>query len=137
MTTFCAVPYSSPLVLMVVESNHSFYFVLGHSTFSAKFRLNMWGQSEAFSISIYTSTASSWVFTILCKLGHALFVGFSIRLCFFIPFTMLVGWMVHVHSINFTFYIVLGVPPSIFSFSVNIFLWFIDSPGFKILSTST
>ena len=65
-------------------------------------------------------------------LGPALFAGFSLPLFFFSTFIMIFGCMVDIHSINFLFRIVLGEPPPILAISGNVFLWFIDSPGFKI-----
>ena len=48
---------------------------------------------------------------------------------------MMIGWMVHVHSIKFPFRVVLMLPIPIFDISVNIFLWFIGSPGFNIVNS--
>ena len=78
-----------------------------------------------------TSNIYSWVFTIPCSQGAALFVGFSIPQILFSPFIMIFGWMVHVHSIKFIFHIVLGAPIPILSISGNNILWFIDYQGFN------
>ena len=48
---------------------------------------------------------------------------------------MLVGWMVYVHFIIFLFGIVLWSPSPILDISGNLFLWFIDSPGFNIIKS--
>ena len=90
---------SCPLVLLVLDSNNFCCVNLVHPTVSSKCILHLWGQSEAFA----TSTISSWVFTAPCTLGHALFVGLYLPLIYFSPFIMNIGWMVHVHSIKFTF----------------------------------
>ena len=131
VTIFWAVPHPVSLVWMVVESNNFCYFRLGHSTASAQFRLHMWGHSKSF----YTSATSSWVFTIPCTLVPDQFVGFYIPLFFFALFILLGGWMFYVHSIKFPFRIVLGSPSPILAVSGNIFLWFLDTPGFKIVKS--
>ena len=48
---------------------------------------------------------------------------------------MFTVWMVNIHSIKFTFYLVLGVPPPILAISGNISLWFLDRPGLKIVKS--
>ena len=130
-TIFWYLPHPVPLVWLVVDSNHFGYVSLGHSTISAQCRLHMWGQSEAFS----TSTISSWVFTIPCSLVPSIFVGFSISIFFFLTFSMLSGWIVHVHYIKFPFHIVLGAPISILEIYSNLILWFLDYPGLNIFKS--
>ena len=131
MTILWAVNHPAPLVWLVVEANKFCYANLGHTTVSAQCRTNIRGKSEAF----YTSTDSSLFFTIHCMLGTAIFKGLTIPLLFFSPFIVFVGWMVYVHPIKFPFHLVLGAPPPILDISGNIFLWFIDSPGFKIVKS--
>ena len=131
MTIFWYMPYPVPLVWLIVESNNFCYLSLRHYIVSAKCILHLWGQSEAFSI----STNSSWVFTIPCTLGNALFVGFYLTFYFLSPLIMLVLWMVHVNSIKLPLYPVLGTPPPILDISGNIFLWFLDTPVFKIVKS--
>ena len=128
-TILWAVPHPGPLVWQVLESYH-FFISLEYSTISAQCRLYLWRQSEAFS----TSTIPSWVFTIPYSLVPTIFVGLSLTLIFFIPFTMLVVWMVHVNSIKFPFRPVLGAPIPIMAISGNLVLWFIDYPGFNIVN---
>ena len=48
---------------------------------------------------------------------------------------MFVRWVVHVHSIKFPFHIVLGSTPPILAISGNLFLLFLDTPGFKIVKS--
>ena len=48
---------------------------------------------------------------------------------------ILVGFMLNVHSIIFSFRIVIGAPPPIFAISDNISPWFIDTPGFNIVNS--
>ena len=120
--------YPVPLFWLPMYLNPPCYLILGHYTVSKKCRLYLWGQSKAFSVShIY-----SWVFTIPCTMGSPLFVGLYLPLIFFIPFSMLVGWMFHVHIIKFPFRILLGTPPPILAISGNLFLWFFYSSKFKI-----
>ena len=64
-----------------------------------------------------------------------LFVGLSLPLFFFVPFIMIIGWVVHVYYIKFPFRIVPGGPIPILDISGNIILWFIDSPGFNIFKS--
>ena len=131
MTIFWAVPHTVPIVWMVVESNHFCYFILVHSTVSTQLSLHLWGHSEEF----LTSTTSSLFFTTPSTLVPALFLVFSLPLFIFRPLIILVGWTVHVNSIKFTFHIVLGAPTPILSISSNIFLWFLDKPGLKIVKS--
>ena len=130
-TIFWSVTHLIPLVWLVVYSNNICYVVLGYSTISTQCRLHIWGQSEDFSI----SNISVLVFAIPCSLVPSLFVGFSLPLLLFIPLIMLVGWMVHVHSIKFTLFIVLGTSIPILAISGNIIIWFIDSPRFNIFNS--
>ena len=68
--TICwSMPHPVPLVWLVLDSNHCCYIIMGHSTVSEKYRLNLWGNSDTF----FTSTTSSWVFAIPCTLGPDLF----------------------------------------------------------------
>ena len=122
MTIYLDVPYPRPIVWLVLESNIFCFISLGHSTVISKCRLHLWGQSEAFP----TSTTSSWIFTIRCTTGPAHYIGFYLLLFLFRPFIVLVGWMVHVHSIKFYLHIVLGTPIPILDVSGNLILWFID-----------
>ena len=48
---------------------------------------------------------------------------------------MLVRFMVHVHLIMFTFHIVLVAPPPILANSDNIFILFLDNPGFNMVKS--
>ena len=80
-----------------------------------------------------TSTFSCWVFTIPCYLLPELFVGLYLPILSFQPFIMLVVWMVQVHSIKSPFHIFPGPPIPILSIYGNIIIWFIYSPGFKIV----
>ena len=127
---FCAVPHPGHLVWLVVESNHFFHVSLRHSKVSTKWRLNMWGHSEDFS----TSTISSWVLTIPCKMWPALFVGFYLPLFFFRQCIILFVWMVHVHYIKFTLHIMFGAPIPILDISGNLILLFLDSPWSNIVN---
>ena len=129
-TIFWTVPHLDPLVWMGVDSNNCFYINLGNFTVSAKWRLHLWGKIEV----LPTYTIYIWVFTIPCTLIPDLFLGFYLTLIFFIPFIMFSYWMVHLHSIKFTFHLVIGAPPPILDIYVNIFLWFLDSPVFKIVN---
>ena len=125
----CAYSWTPILTGFIFQS--FFYSSLGRSTVSEKWRLHMWGQSETFS----TSNISSWVFTIPCTLVPDFFVGLSLPLFFFVPFIMIIGWVVHVYYIKFPFRIVPGGPIPILDISGNIILWFIDSPGFNIFKS--
>ena len=98
---------------------------------SAQYRLHLWGQSYYF----YTSTISSWFLNIPCSMVPDLSVGFYIPLFFFIPFIMIVGWMVHVNSIKFPFHPVFGLPIPILAIYGNITLLFIESTGFNIVKS--
>ena len=120
---------SWPLILSGCRFISPFYVSLGHSTVSAKCRLHLWVKSEDF----FTFTIFSWDFTIPCTLISDLFLVLSIPLFFFIPFIMIVGWMVHINSIRSPFHLVLGSPIPILAISHGIILWFIESPGFKIV----
>ena len=133
VTILWDIPHPGPPVLLVVESNHFCCVRLIHSTVSEKCRLNLWGKSDALD----ASTIYAWFFTIPCTLGPSLFVGLSLPLFFFIPFIMLVGWMVHIHYINFPFHILLGSPISILTIPSNIIFLLLDSPGFNIVKSST
>ena len=53
----------------------------------------------------------------------------------FVPFIMLVVWMVHVHPIKIPFHPVLGAPPPILAISGNIFSRYLDSQGFNIVKS--
>ena len=127
-TIFWAGTHPESLVWMVLDSNNIFYISLGHYKGIAKYRVNLGWQSEAFA----TSTIYSWVLTIPCMMGIALFVGFYLPLLLFIPLIMIFGWMVYVHSIKFTFHIVPGVPIPILEISGIIILWLIEYPGLNI-----
>ena len=63
------------------------------------------------------------------------FLGLSFPLFFFILFIVLVLWMVHVHSIKFTFRIVLGALSPILDISGYLYIWFLDTPGFNIIES--
>ena len=52
---------------------------------------------------------------------------------FFGPFTMLIGWVVHVYSTESPFRVVLGAPLLILAISSNTFLIFIYTSVFKIV----
>ena len=52
----------------------------------------------------------------------------------FVPVIILIGWIFHVHSIKFTFCLVLGVPIPILYISSNISYLFLDSPVFNIVN---
>ena len=93
--------------------------------------MHPWGQSEKFPF----STTSTWVVIIICMLGPDILLSLYITLFLFRPFIMFIVWMVHVHSIKFTFHIVLGAPTPILYISVNIFLWFIDTPWLNIFKS--
>ena len=121
-TILWAVTHHGLLVWLVVYSNNFCYFIMGYSTISAQCRLNLLVQIKA----LYTYTITIWVFTIPSSLVPNLFVGFYIPLIFR-PFIMLVGFMVHVHSIKCPFRLVLGSPIPILASFGNPILWFIDS----------
>ena len=115
VTIFWSVPHPVTLVLPVVESNNFCYVSLINSTVGPKFRLHMWGKSEAFP----TSTISSWDFTILCILGPALF--FASLLFYFSSAhspCLLAGCFMSISSK--TFYLLLGAPLPILSISGNL-----------------
>ena len=120
-TIWWAVPHPAPLVWIFVYYDTFWYVILGHFTIVVKCRLYVLVQSKAF----YTSNIYSWVFTIPCSLGPALFLGLSITLFLFITFIMFVVWMFHVNPIKFPFHIVLGSPIPILAISGNLILWFI------------
>ena len=61
--------------------------------------------------------------------GTCPFVGGMI---FYFPFIMYIGWMVHVYTIKFHIYIMLGAPPLILSISSNIIPEFLDVSGFNV-----
>ena len=67
--------------------------------------------------------------------GTCPFLGFYFTLFLFIPFTMLVGWMVHVHSIKLSFNLVLGAPPPILAIYGNILICYIDTPWLNIVKS--
>ena len=121
--------HNRPLFWLIVESNNFCYVSLRHSKISAQFRLHMWVKSEAFP----TSNISSWFFTIPFYLGPPLFVGLFLPLLFFSPFIVIIVWMVHVYSIEFPLNLVIGAPIPILAISGNLILWFLDSPGLKIV----
>ena len=81
---------------------------------------------------ISTSTTSSWVLINLLYSGTWHFLDFYLPLLLFSPLIILIGWMVHVHYIKFTFYIILGAPPP-----GNISLDFLTHHDSILLSTST
>ena len=130
-TILWAVTHPGPLVWIVVESIHCCYVSLVHYKISTQRRLHLWGQSEAFC----TYTIYSWVFTIPCYMGPAIFVGLYLPLFLFSPFIILFAYIFHVHSIKFTFHIVLGTPITILDIYGNLIPWFIDYTGFKIIKS--
>ena len=130
MTIWCTLVHPGLQFWLIVDSNNSCYFILGHYTFSAQYRLNIWVQNEEF----FTSTSYNLVFKIPSTFGPALFIGFSISMLFLILFNMLVGWVIHVHSIKFPFHLVLGEPSPKLALCSNLFLWFLDTTGFNIFN---
>ena len=63
------------------------------------------------------------------------FLSFSIPNFLFVLFIILVGCMVHVHSIKFPLHIVLRSPTKILVISGNLFLWFIDTSVSNIVKS--
>ena len=110
---------SWPLIFNGYISQWFFYVSLVHSTISTNFRTHLCGKSEAFS----TSTISNRFFTVPCFLWPELFLCFSIYLILFSPFIMIIWWMVHLNSINFPFYLVIGAPiPTILTYLLVILI---------------
>ena len=119
-----------PLVWMDVESKYFCYVSLGHYTICVQCILYLWEQSEAFP----TSTISSWVSTSLVICDLPFFFVF-LFLILFVPFIMLVGWMVHINSIKVPFHLVIGSTIPILDISGNLILRFLYSPVFKIVKS--
>ena len=63
------------------------------------------------------------------------FVGLYLPLFLFSPFIILFACIFDVHSIKFTFHIVLGAPIKILDMYENPIFWFIDYPGFNIVKS--
>ena len=62
----------------------------------------------------------------------ALFEGFYSYLLLIFPFFILVGWIVHVHTIKISIFLVVEAPPRIFVIKSNFLFGFINAPGFKV-----
>ena len=67
--------------------------------------------------------------------GTLPFLGLSLPLIFLNLFVMFVGCMVHLHSIKFPLRLVISTPILILAISGNLILWFLYSPGFKIVKS--
>ena len=128
MIFFWSVPRPGPLVWMVIKFNLFGCFSLGNSTFSAQFRLHLWGHSNSFPLILFPVYFSKsfvlWYLPFFRLLSYYFFFGQLI---------MLVGCIFLEHLIKFPFRIVIGTPPPILSISGNILFWYLDMQWFNIV----
>ena len=96
MYSLLAVPHPLPLVWLVIESNHFWYFLLVSYTVSSQFRLYMREHIEWFSV----FTIPIWFFIIPCMMEPEICIVLSLPMIFFCLFIVIVGWVVLVHTIK-------------------------------------